>query len=138
MTTFRQKTAIQIRFKDLDTLGHVNHANHITYFELARMDYFASLSANDSEIDWKKEGVILAKIEMDYKQPILLEDQIFAYTEVTRLGSKSFEMTCSIVCLKNNIETEVARGKAVLVCFNYATGASIDIPEKWKSKIMSH
>ena len=27
---YRHKTPIQIRFKDIDKLGHVNNANHIT------------------------------------------------------------------------------------------------------------
>lgn len=136
MTAFKQKTPIQIRFKDIDKLGHVNHANHITYFELARMDYFEVFAGNDIKIDWENEGVILAKIEMEYKQPILLEDKVFAYTWVSRLGSKSFDMACSIVRIQNKIEMEVAKGFATLVCFNYKTRESINVPEKWKAKMM--
>ena len=136
MTPFKQKTPIQIRFKDIDKLGHVNHANHITYFELARMDYFEAFAGNDMKIDWENEGVILAKVEMEYKQPILLEDKVFAYTWVSRLGSKSFDIACSIVRIQNNMETEVAKGFATLVCFNYKMNESISVPEKWKVKMM--
>jgi acyl-CoA thioester hydrolase len=136
MSPFKQKTAIQIRFKDIDKLGHVNHANHITYFELARMDYFEVFAGNDIKIDWENEGVILAKVEMEYIQPILLDEKVFAYTWVSRLGSKSFDMACSIVRTQNNIETEVAKGSATLVCFNYKTKESINVPEKWKVKMM--
>ncbi len=136
MIPFKQKTPIQIRFKDIDKLGHVNHANHITYFELARMDYFEAFAGNEIKIDWENEGVILAKVEMEYKQPILLEDKVYAYTWVSRLGSKSFDMACSIVRIKNDIETEVAKGFATLVCFNYKTNESINVPEKWKVKMM--
>ncbi|MGZ4155828.1 MAG: acyl-CoA thioesterase, partial [Bacteroidia bacterium] len=88
----KHKTPIQIRFKDIDKLGHVNNANHITYFELARVDYFDALASDNIKIDWVNEGVILAKIEMEYKQPILLEDKVFVYTWVSRMGSKSFDM----------------------------------------------
>jgi acyl-CoA thioester hydrolase len=137
MIPFKQKTPIQIRFKDIDKLGHVNHANHITYFELARMDYFEAFAGNEIKIDWENEGVILAKVEMEYKQPILLEDKVYAYTWVSRLGSKSFDMACSIVRIKNDIETEVAKGFATLVCFNYKTNESINVPEKWKVKMMA-
>ncbi len=132
---FKQKNPIQIRFKDIDKLGHVNHANHITYFELARMAYFETFAGNDIQIDWENEGIILAKVEMEYKQPILLEDNVFAYTWVSRLGSKSFDMTCSIVRVVNGIETEVAKGMATLVCFNYKTHESITVPEAWKAKM---
>ena len=121
----KHKTPIQIRFKDIDKLGHVNNANHVTYFELARVDYFDALAASDIKIDWINEGVILAKIEMEYKQPILLEDKVFVYTWVSRMGSKSFDMSCSIVKLENGVEVELAKGLAIIVCYNYKTNQTI-------------
>lgn len=136
MTPFKQKTPIQIRFKDIDMMGHVNNANYITYFELARLTYFDALKDEGVQIDWVNEGVILAKIEMEYKLPIVLEDRAFVYTWVSRIGSKSFEMTCSIVKLVNGTEVECARGLAVIVCFNYKVNQTIPIPELWKQKMM--
>ena len=133
---FKHKTSIQIRFKDIDKLGHVNNANHITYFELARVDYFDALASDNIKIDWVNEGVILAKIEMEYKQPILLEDKVFVYTWVSKMGSKSFDMACSIVKMVNGVEIEVAKGLAIIVCFNYKTNQTILVPEKWKAKMI--
>ena len=40
MEGFKHKTSIQLRFKDVDMMGHVNNANHFTYLELARVKYF--------------------------------------------------------------------------------------------------
>jgi acyl-CoA thioester hydrolase len=133
---FKHKTPIQIRFKDIDKLGHVNNANHVTYFELARVDYFDAFAADNIKIDWVNGGVILAKIEMEYKQPILLEDKVFVYTWVSKMGTKSFDMSCSIVKSENGVEVELARGLAIIVCFNYKTNQTILIPESWKSKMM--
>ncbi len=136
LTPFRHKTPIQIRFKDVDRLGHVNHANHITYFELARVDYFNAVMG-DVPIDWENESLILAKIEMEYKQPILLNERIAAYTWISKVGTKSFDMNCSIVKLgKNGTETELARGIAIIVCFNYKLNQTIPIPEAWKEKMI--
>lgn len=134
MSTFKHKTPIQIRFKDVDRLGHVNNANHITYFELARVEYFAALMG-DIKIDWDTESLILAKIEMEYKMPILLEDKVFAYTWISRVGGKSFDMSCSIVKVENGQEIELAKGLAIIVCFNYKLGRSIEIPEVWRKKM---
>jgi len=136
MTALKQKTQVQIRFKDIDMMGHVNNANFITYFELARLTYFDKLSEVGVKIDWVNEGVILAKIEMEYKQPILLEDKVFVYTWVSRMGSKSFDMSCSIVRIVNGEEVEAAKGLAVIVCFNYKTNQTIAIPELWKAKMV--
>jgi acyl-CoA thioester hydrolase len=134
---YKHKTPIQIRFKDIDKLGHVNNANYITYFESARVEYFNAFAGSDIKIDWVNEGVILAKIEMEFKKPVLLEDKIFVYTWVSRVGTKSFDMSCSIVKMENDTEVEVAIGLAIIVCFNYKTNETIPVPEKWKEKMMA-
>ena len=136
MNPFKHKTQIQIRFKDIDKLGHVNNANHVTYFELARVDYFNALADEGVKIDWVNQGVILAKIEMEYKQPIFLEDKVFVYTWVSRVGSKSFDMSCTIIKFVDSLEVEVARGTAIIVCFDYKKNESITIPELWKEKML--
>ena len=136
MNPYKQKTPIQIRFKDIDKLGHVNNANHVTYFELARVDYFNAVADQGVTIDWVNEGVILAKIEMEYKQPIFLEDKVFVYTWVSRMGSKSFDMHCSIVRVVDGVEIEAAKGLAIIVCFNYKANHTIPIPEIWKAKML--
>ncbi|MCW3070574.1 MAG: thioesterase [Bacteroidetes bacterium] len=135
MNSFKQKTPIQIRFKDVDRLGHVNNANHITYFELARVDYF-NILMGDVKIDWESESLILAKMEMEYRQPILLDDKVFVYTWISRIGSKSFDMSCSIVRVIDGVEVEAAKGLAVIVCFNYKINQTIPIPEEWRKKMM--
>ena len=127
-------TKIQIRFKDLDQLGHVNNANYLTYFELARVEYFKACMQSEA-IDWKKNGVILAKVEMNYKIPILLDDQILVYTWVSRIGNKSFDMDCSMVKVVEGNEIEVALGKAVIVCIDYQTNMTIPVPKLWIEKI---
>ena len=40
LNSFNHFTEIQIRFKDIDMQGHVNNANHLTYAEIARVEYF--------------------------------------------------------------------------------------------------
>lgn len=136
MNNFRSRIPIQIRFNDIDLAGHVNNAVYITYFELARVAYINEFMG-DIKIDWKEEGLILAKIEMNYKMPIFLEDTIVIETWVSRMGTKSLDMTCSIIKIAKGVEIEVATGIAVIVCFNYKTNQTIVIPESWRNKIMN-
>ena len=49
---------IFVRLTDLDILGHVNNAIYLTYFEMARMHYFAEMVG--TEWNWMEEGVVLA------------------------------------------------------------------------------
>lgn len=136
MTPYKHKVPIQIRFRDIDRLGHVNSAVHFTYFEYSRVQYFNSLFGKERHDYWAEIAIVVAKVEMDYKQQILLEDIIFGYVWVSRMGNKSFDMTFSLVKEENGIETEVAKGMAVLVCFNLKTNKTVTIPELWKEKML--
>jgi acyl-CoA thioester hydrolase len=59
---------IQIRFSDCDMMGHVNNAVYLNYFELTRIYYFRELLGKDW--DWRKNGIILRKNEIEYFVPV--------------------------------------------------------------------
>ena len=130
----KTKLQIQIRFKDIDQMGHVNNANYFTYFELARVEYFKEVMQT-RQIEWKTEGIIMANVEMTFLKPLLLEDAVWVYTWISRIGTKSFNMDCSVVKRINGLEVEVAKGSSVIVCINYETNETIAIPDLWVQKI---
>jgi acyl-CoA thioester hydrolase len=135
MNPFKHRTPIQIRFKDIDQLGHVNNANHLSYFELARMQYSADVLG---KIDWSKTGFILAGARIDYRQPILLEDKVEVLTRTSKMGTKSFEMEHSIIRTEaNGAETILASGSSIMVCMDYTSMQSIAIPDTWKKQVGS-
>jgi len=128
-SAYKHKIKIQIRFKDIDKQGHVNNANHLTYFETARVDYFKDVFRN--KIDWIKKGMILAHSEITYKQPIFLEDDVYCYTKINKFGTKSFEIENIITKENNNLPQLVAFGKSTLVCIDYETKQTIEVPSEW-------
>ncbi|MBI4932059.1 MAG: acyl-CoA thioesterase [Bacteroidetes bacterium] len=133
MEGFKHKTPIQIRFKDVDMMGHVNNANHFTYLEIARAKYFDDVVAE--EVNWSKEGIILAKLLCNYKMPILFKDKVFVYTKCAKIGNKSFELDYKIIKEENSKEIILAEASSVQVCFDYEKKENILMPEKWRKKI---
>jgi acyl-CoA thioester hydrolase len=126
----QHKTPIQLRFKDIDALGHVNNANHLSFFELARINYFDDLIGE--KIDWEKEGMILARVTVDYKQPVYLQDKISVYTNLVKTGTTSFELEYKLMREeKDGTETVVSIGTSVIVCFNYKEKKPVPVPTKW-------
>jgi acyl-CoA thioester hydrolase len=126
---YHHKINIQIRFKDIDKQGHVNNANHITYFEVARVKYFKDVFRNN--IDWIKTGMILGHTDITYKRPILLEDEVYCYTKISKFGTKSFEID-NVLTVENGHDTFLcAHGKSTLVCMNYDTKLTIEVPKPW-------
>ncbi len=135
LADFKHKTRIQIRFKDIDKLGHVNNANHITYLELSRVNYLNDVFKQ--LIDWSKEGIILARIEVDFKSPIYLEDEVWVYSRVSKIGNSSYDMEYVIVRIVEGVSKIAAEGKSVQVCFNYETNKAMKMPEEWKEYMLN-
>lgn len=130
----KYKSPIQLRFKDIDALGHVNNANHLTFFESARINYFNDVIG--AEIDWENEGMILARVTVDYKAPVYLKDKIFVYTSLLKTGTTSFELGYELVREeKDGSETILSTGTSVIVCYNYKEKKPVKIPELWLEKM---
>ncbi len=130
----KHKTPIQIRFKDVDAMGHVNNANHLTYFEYARIQYFDAIVGK--EIDWENEGIILAQQTVNYKKPIYLKDIIHVSTWFVKSGNTSFEIGYEIIRTESDgTETICATGSTIQVCYSYKLKTAIAIPASWAEKM---
>ncbi len=115
-------------------MGHVNNANYLTYIEVARVKYFEDVAGTDRK--WSQQvGIILARIEIDYKAPVFLHDTIFVYTRCSRIGTKSFTLDWRIVREKSGNEEVVAQGVAVLVCYDYVHEKTIAIPAEQRQRL---
>lgn len=121
---------VQVRFADIDVMGHVNNAVYLSYFEQARVHYFKQILGE--KWDWQKNGVLLVRNEVDYLTPILLHDTPEIKVIVEHIGSKSFTLNYEII-VENKI---VTKGKSIMVCFNNLEQRTQEIPEKMKLKLM--
>ncbi|TBH21172.1 acyl-CoA thioesterase [Thermus thermamylovorans] len=125
MEGFPVSVPVQVRFRDLDALGHVNNAVYLTYFEVARSAYFARL-----EPDWVAQGhFLLARAEVDFRRPVHLEDRVEVGVRVVRLGRSSFDM--EYLLLANG--EEAARGRTVQVWLE--GGRPAPLPEAMRRRI---
>lgn len=81
------KTKIQLRYGDLDTLGHVNNAVYLTYFELGRVQFFMKYF---SSFDARQVRFVIARAELDFKKSITMDDEIVLETSLDSVGNTSF------------------------------------------------
>ncbi len=125
--SFKYKIEIPIRFSDMDMFGHANNAVYLTYFEQARSNYWRDVI----KWDWKATGIIVAKAQVDYVRPIILDEKIFAYVKTSRLGNSSWDIEYVLVCEKADGTLSLrTMGKTVQVAINYETNKPTPIPEK--------
>jgi acyl-CoA thioester hydrolase len=136
MDSYKHITPIQIRFKDVDKLGHVNNANHLTYFEVARMHYSKDVLG---KIDWSKVGFIIANAHVEYKKPLLLETEAYVRSRVSEMGNKSFKMEYILAAKGEGGEEIVfATGSNVCVCIDYETMKPMPVPDHWKECVRKY
>lgn len=119
-----QPAKIQVRFSDLDVMGHVNNAIYLSYFEYARVHYFGQLL--DEKWDWNSNGVLLVRNEIDYLIPVLLNETPVITIKLESIGTKSFTLTYEV---KVN-EKLVSTGKSIMVTFDSRQKKTIPIPEE--------
>ncbi len=131
LSTFKYKTPIQIRYIDIDMQGHVNNAIFLSYIEQSRVDYMNTLLPNN---DFNTNGLIIARTEIDYFQPIFLHDKIYCYTKISSVRNRSFTFENVLASDNNSIK---CFAKSIMVCFNYNNNSTIHVPEHWREKILA-
>ena len=127
------KVPIQVRWRDLDALGHVNNAVYLTYFELARLGYIRALLGEDAEIDPRTLlpadfQFILAEVTCHYRSPATLRDRLMATIWVSQVGRKSFVFEYRIT--DEGTGRLIAEGCSTQVWYDYAAGESRPVPKE--------
>jgi acyl-CoA thioester hydrolase len=117
----------RVRFRDLDAMGHVNNAVFLTYVESARFAFLEHVGATTRE----SMPIIVARIEIDFRAPVGLDDEVDVQVRATRFGEKSFDLEY-VLRVDGQV---VAEAKSVLVGYDYGTGSTIDIPDGWRERM---
>jgi acyl-CoA thioester hydrolase len=126
----RTKTSVQVRFHDIDMARHVHNGVYLSYFEQARMDFLRQFIEKDH--DWKRLGLILARNEVDYRQPVHLSDLVEVEAWCSNVGTKSFDLSYALFVKTKEGRKLCTQGRSVMVCFDYAAGGSIALPDNWR------
>ena len=96
---------IEVRFRDCDSLGHVNNAVYFTYFEQARVVMGERLGFRCA-LD--RLGLILVHAACDYKAQVVFGDELEVAVGIAALGRTSF--TCEFEIRKVDDGTLVSTG----------------------------
>lgn len=123
---------IDVRFRDLDALGHVNNAVYFTYFEEGRKSLFQKLFGNTDPYEFR---FILAHVCCDYLIPAKLNDRLTLHVTIGDIGNKSFKLSYE---LSDRIDESkiFAKGESVQVCFDYKNNRSIPVSDGLKNKLL--
>ncbi len=134
---FKNKVQILVRYDDLDTLGHVNNKTYLSYLEESRINYLAEvLNLKKNSLDF---DVVVGRIDIKYLFPIFLNDEVYVYTRISRIGERSYDFECYVVKNNNSKIQTCAFASVTLVSVDLKTGKTklnnpkmIDLIQKYE------
>jgi acyl-CoA thioester hydrolase len=107
----------RVRFRDVDSMGHMNNAVYATFLEQARIAFLRPRGADQSTM-------ILARLEIDFRKQVGTGDTVEIEVRPGGIGTKSFELEYTM----RVADDVVAEARTVLVAYDYATARSVEVP----------
>ena len=122
---------IQMRWNDLDLLGHVNNALCVSYFEIARGGFMLKAVP---QWDWPKHMFLITNVNVDFKKELLLtaiKPQMLVRT--SKIGGKSFVLEYAMTSQKGDETILHATGSTTQIMFDTKARTTIEVPD-WVRK----
>lgn len=121
------------RFGDADGLRHINNTALVEWFEVGRNPIFRMFTP-DLDLSYEKWKLILVRTEFDYIGQMYYGIDVEIRSYITHIGNSSF--TIGHEAWQDG-ELK-AKGKAVLVHFDFLNQRSMPIPELIKAQLQEH
>lgn len=129
MEGFRYVIKPEVRYRDIDAMGHVNNAVYATYFEHARTSYYRDVVGQDPA----DLSFMLAHIEIDFRSSVTFGDDVRVGARMASIGDKS--MTTEYI-VESSGET-AAEGETVQVVID-DEGVPCPVPDEWRYEILEY
>ena len=129
MEGYSYSLGVDVRYRDLDPVGHVNNAVYATYLEHTRTNYYADVLGLATE----ELSFVLAHVEIDYESPVTAEDDVRVWIRVSRLGEKS--MTTEFLIEASGETAATAESVQVVIDDD---GVPRQVPDEWRQEILEY
>jgi len=126
----------RVRWSDVDKMNVMLFANYLRFVEIAETEFFRALGYSYDEIA-EQLGVWIARIhvEMDFRFPARLDDELTAYAEVRKVGGSSMYFSFPIERASDG--KRLCDVQFVLACLDRETLRTARIPEPLASALRS-
>ena len=130
---YRFSTTLEVRWRDVDALDHVNNAVYFNYLEQARLHYMRELGflpPNSTAV-----GVIIAEASCRFESPLKLGEQVTIRARVSEFRRTSFIFEYRIEGGDGRL---AATAQTVQVCYDYEEQRPSPIPDAWREAFIAY
>ncbi len=130
MEGYRFVRPVDLRFRDIDAVGHVNNVVYLTYMETARILWWIEVTGHR---DFRNFGMILARTEIDYRVPASWGDRMEVGVRCASMRRSSFVLEFRVA--EPDGGRVFADARKVLVHYDYDAGRSVPLPPGLREKL---
>lgn len=131
---FRLKTPLQIRFNDIDILGHLNNTVYFSLYDTGKAYYLEAVKGGN--INWRKVESVIANIDCAFIKPIFFGEETYVYTRCVETREKSFRLQQVIVAAENGREADIRSiAESVMVVYDPETKKAVDMSDEMREML---
>lgn len=130
---FTNRLPLQIRFSDVDVVGHVNNIVYFAFYDTGKAAFMTELLGRS--VTWKEVDTVVANVDCAFISPIFYGEKIEVLTTCTAIHDKSFKLLQMI----RNEETGEVKSvcETVMVSFDPSIQKAAPLSEEWREKLSS-
>lgn len=126
------ETSIEVKYRDMDSAGHVSSPVYYDYLQHAYLTFMHDLLALPLS---QKLPHIMVKTSCEYVKPAQYGDRIKVRSSVTRFGAKSFDLE-HLMVHADEPDAVLAKAFSTHVMFDYSNNATVPVPDSFKERVI--
>ncbi len=127
---FRHRAEVQLRFNDIDILGHVNNTVYLSLYDLGKARYMEAV--NKGRVNWQRVESIIANINCSFVNQMRFGDEIRVYTRCIALGHKSYTLEQVLADHSGDIKSVC---RTVMVAYDPDLRQAVEVSEEWRRNV---
>ena len=124
------KIPVQLRFNDIDILGHLNNTVYFSLYDLGKARYMEDAGLREHAP--VPPTSVIADVHCSYMKPIHYGDEIYVTTTCSEIGDKHFVLDQEMVDGAGEVRS---KSRTVMVYIDPSTGRSASLPDDYRVKI---
>ena len=129
--SFKHRIDLQMRFSDVDVLGHVNNTVYFSYYDTGKAYYLETISGG--KVSWQSVEFVLANVDCAFMVPIYFGEEIEILTKCEYVGEKSLHLLQMLYSKRDKVVKSINR--SVMVSIDPEAKTSRPVPDRWRDGI---
>jgi acyl-CoA thioester hydrolase len=118
--------SLRVRSYECDSYSHVNNANYLNYLEYARWEVLRDIGFDYEKAVKAGFGIYIARVEIDYKKPALMDELLTIKTWPVKKGAVS-----GIFAQEIYRDDDLLAAAKVTWAFVDSKGTPVKMPPEW-------